>query len=131
MADIIPLFGSGFIRTKPPTLSLLDEAKTPAEWVEILFEKGITYSERSLREKANKLGACAKLGRTMLITPSHMETILKDSVKCRSNPTDATAKSGGSKAELTTTASPSPDIISAALELSQSNQNQPGHSYDP
>jgi len=49
---------------------ILDEGKTPAQWVKILAERGVIISERTLREKANEFGAYYRLGRTMLITSS-------------------------------------------------------------
>jgi|GEM_PF-3337441 len=43
--------------------------KPPAEWVELLAARGIEISQRSLREKVNRLGACHKFGRAMKCAP--------------------------------------------------------------
>jgi hypothetical protein len=96
MADS-DFIGISFIPAKPPTSNvptMLDTGKSPLEWVDILADRGIQISERTLREKANKLGARIKLGRNMLITVGHMETILKDDSKCRSNRTSVKANGG-------------------------------------
>ncbi len=58
--------------------TILSEGRTPSEWVEVFAERGLDVSERTLREKANRLGACHKLGRAMIITPDQLDTILRD-----------------------------------------------------
>ena len=35
--------------------SVLDTSKTPAEWIEVLAERNIVYTERALRNSANRL----------------------------------------------------------------------------
>jgi hypothetical protein len=111
--------GRSFIPLNPTVPHVIEHGKQPSEWVELLAEKGITISERSLREKANKLGARIKLGRTMLITVGHMELILKEGEKCRSNRTSE-APNGGRKVESRTKAGPSQTTTRKALELYQS-----------
>lgn len=113
------IFLEGIIPMKPVGSSLLDSGKTPAEWVVILAERNIDISERTLREKANKLGHRIKLGRHMLITAEHMDMILKDGEKCRSNRT-SDPENGGPRAESSSKAKPSLDTTSAARELYQS-----------
>lgn len=56
---------------------VLDEAKTPAEWVRVLHERGLTISERTLRTKARELGACVILGRAMLMLPEHIDAVFE------------------------------------------------------
>lgn len=110
--------GRGFV---PVSLGLpsIESGKQPSEWVEILAKRGITISERTLREKANRLGARIKLGRTMLITLGHMETILKEGEKCRSNRISG-EPSGGPKEGSTTKASLSRNTTNARLAHLQS-----------
>lgn len=117
MNDLAPDFltRGGFMPLVKPSNSILDQGKTPAEWIKILSGKGVTISERSLRSKANDLGARIKIGRSMLITDEHMEIILKDAEKCRSSHTSE-ALPGGRKAESNTKASPSQNTTNAALE---------------
>ena len=55
--------------------TILDTGKTPAEWVEIFEGRGIQISERTLREKANRLGAYCKIGRAMFIIPEHIDLV--------------------------------------------------------
>lgn len=108
-----------------PALASLDSGKTPAEWVELLAQKGIVLSERSLREMANTLKARVKIGRTMLITPEHMETILKDGEKCRLPHTSA-VKNGGPRVVSNTKAPLSHPTTNAARELLQSKLHTNG-----
>lgn len=65
---------------------LLDRAKTPAQWAATMAERGISISERTLRARANKLGACHKIGRAMLITPEQIDQIFGNGQLCLSNP---------------------------------------------
>jgi len=53
---------------------ILGLGKTPAQWVEVMSGIGIDISERTLRERANETGAFYRLGRTMLITPTQIDT---------------------------------------------------------
>lgn len=99
---------------KIPLSKILDAGKPPAEWVKLLAERGIEISERALREKANRLGACYKLGRAMIIMPDHIDVILKGGDQCQSNRTEE-ARLGGRGGASSTTAPQSPTITDAAL----------------
>ena len=93
---------------------ILDRGRTPAEWVRLLAARGLDISERALREKANRLGACHRLGRAMLITPEQIDLILEAGRKCHSNPIAEEAP-GGRAAASNTSAPPSATTIDAAL----------------
>ncbi len=54
---------------------ILEQGKTPAQWVQVMSGMGIDISERTLRERANDSGAFYRLGRTMLITPAQIDKI--------------------------------------------------------
>lgn len=95
--------------------TILDRGRPPEEWVAELAQRGFDVSERALRERANKLGACHRLGRAMLITPAQMDIILGDTRTCRSNPTKE-GRSGGPKAASNISAPRSRDTTDAALE---------------
>ena len=56
---------------------VLDEGRPPQYWVEQLAARGIPVSERTIREWANNLGACYRVGRAMIITTAQMNAILK------------------------------------------------------
>lgn len=75
-------------------MSILTEGKTPEEWAAVLAERSIPVSVRTLREAANRIGACHKLGRAMIITPDQMDMILQEGQQCRSNRISAAASSG-------------------------------------
>ena len=94
--------------------TVLDTGRTPEEWVALLAERGIVMSARTLREKANSLGARCKVGRVMLITPEHIDNIMMEGQKCRLR-FIAGGKSGGSVVTLNTTAPASPTTTAAAL----------------
>lgn len=51
--------------------------RTPEQWSEALLERGIKLSPRTLRQKARKHGQFYALGRLMLITPFHIDEMLK------------------------------------------------------
>ena len=72
---------------KTDSSQILGLGKTPAQWVEIMAERGIEISERTLRERANETGAFYRLGRTMLITPAQIDTIFEGGQSCRSKST--------------------------------------------
>ena len=102
-------------RREPTGSEILDTGLTPAEWAKRLAARGLETSERSLREKANRIGACYRLGNAMIITPAHIDQILMEGQKCRSNHT-AGAESGGSGAASSSTVVPSPVHIAKARE---------------
>ena len=49
---------------KTDSSQILGLGKTPAQWVEIMAERGIEISERTLRERANENGAFYRVGFT-------------------------------------------------------------------
>ncbi|MBB3385570.1 MULTISPECIES: hypothetical protein [unclassified Rhizobium] len=55
----------------------LSEALTPHAAVAILQSKGIAVSERTLREKARKLGACRIIGKAMFLMPEDIDAIIE------------------------------------------------------
>ena len=78
---------------------ILDSGMTPAQWVKALADLEIIITERTLREIANRLEACFKLGNAMIITPQQMDQILMEGQKCRSKPSNIKqAKISGSRA---------------------------------
>lgn len=93
---------------------ILDTGKSPEEWADILAARGITISPRTLREKANALGACHKLGRAMIITPDQMDLILQGGTPCRSKSMPVVLP-GGFGAGSNSTESRSPATTAAAL----------------
>lgn len=84
---------------KTDSSQILGLGKTPAQWVEIMAEREIEISERTLRERANDTGAFYRLGRTMLITPAQIDTIFERGPSCRPKSTsgaDTTMSTGRS-----------------------------------
>ena len=55
----------------------LDQAMTPAAVVAVLLARGITLSERTLREHAKRIGACRVIGKTLFFMPSDIAKILE------------------------------------------------------
>ena len=78
---------------------ILQDGKTPAQWVDALAAMGVDVSERTLRERARSLGACRVLGKAMILLPEHIDLIFEEPEQCRSRNTSATV-SGGSVEEL-------------------------------
>lgn len=103
--------------------TVLDRGRPPGEWAAILADRGLPVSERTLRERAHRLGACHKIGRVMLITPAQIDEIIGET-RCRSNPTEG-ARSGGRRAGSNISASQSRATTDAALE--QLRQRARGH----
>ena len=54
----------------------VSEALTPHAVVAILQSKGIAVSERTLREKARRLGACRIIGKAMFLMPEDIDAII-------------------------------------------------------
>ena len=94
--------------------TILDSGKPPSEWVELLSTRGLIISERSLREKASRIGACHRLGRTMIITADQIDQILESRKPCPLS-RSAEAQRGGLVGVSNTSAPPSPTTIDAAL----------------
>ena len=57
--------------------SKLSNAFTPRAVVAILQSRGIVVSERTLREKARKLGACRVIGKAMFLMPADIDAIIE------------------------------------------------------
>jgi hypothetical protein len=110
---------------KTDSSQILGLGKTPAQWVEIMAEREIEISERTLRERANDTGAFYRLGRTMLITPAQIDTIFEGGQACRSQ-----SKRGGasttSTARSTTTGGRSPVHTEKALTRLQEQAQRTG-----
>lgn len=76
----------------------LDQAISPSEAVAKLQKAGINISERTLRERARKLGACRILGKTMFLMPDDIDTIV-DAAKpepktCQNSTSEKAATTG-------------------------------------
>jgi hypothetical protein len=78
---------------------VLEEGRTPEQWVKALAEKGFPISERSLRAKARELGACRLFGKTMILLPEHVDLIIAEPDKWPSKSTSERA-SGGERDDL-------------------------------
>jgi hypothetical protein len=79
--------------------AILDQGRTPEEWVEAFSKRGIKISERELRREARRLGACHSFGKALILMPEHIDRIFAEA-KCPSPSTNAT-DGGGSKAGST------------------------------
>lgn len=55
----------------------LDNMLTPEEWCRKLSKSGASVSPRALRSKAREHGQFYSLGRAMLLSAGHIETLLK------------------------------------------------------
>lgn len=93
---------------------ILDTGKTPEEWALVLGERGLKISARNLREKANRLGACYKLGGAMIITPEQIDIILQEGQPCRLKSISG-GQRGTQGATLNCKGGGSPSTIGAAL----------------
>ena len=52
---------------------ILEEGKTPEEWVEVFAARGIHLSARTIRADARRLRACKMLGKAMILLPEHID----------------------------------------------------------
>jgi hypothetical protein len=104
---------------------ILDEGKTPSQWIKILAKRGVDISVRTLRERANETGAFYRLGRTMLITPAQIDTIFEGGQACRSKSLRGRA-STTSTARSNTTAAQSPVHTGTALNRGQEQAEKTG-----
>ena len=93
--------------------TILDTGHTPEEWAQIIAGRGMDISPRTIRERANALGACHKLGRAMIITPDQLDMILREGQPCRSKPMPE-ARLGGHGAGSNSTVVPLPATTGAA-----------------
>ena len=55
----------------------LSDAMTPSAVKEKFAAQGIIVSERTLREKARRIGACRIIGKTMFFMPSDIDLIIE------------------------------------------------------
>ena len=62
---------------------ILKDAMTPSQVVDLLRERGIIITERSLRERARAIGAYRKLGRTVILLPEHIDAVFAEPEKAR------------------------------------------------
>lgn len=62
--------------TRAPA-DLLERAVSPAEAVDRLGKRGVKISERTLREKARRIGAYRELGQAMFFLPEDLEKIME------------------------------------------------------
>ena len=82
----------------------IEQGRTPSQVVADFAAKGITVSERAVREKARELGACRILGKAMILLPEHIDLIF-EAPECQ-NATDTGSSStfgeqlGGSRGAL-------------------------------
>lgn len=60
---------------------LLTQSQAPEAWSVSLREHGVHVSPRLIREKAHRTGNFYKIGRLMLLTPEHLEALIKSSQK--------------------------------------------------
>lgn len=83
---------------------ILDNAITPAAAVDILWTKGVKVSERTLRERARKIGAYRQIGQAMFLLPEDLEKIME--------PQECSTPSKGRKARSTSRAARSTESAS-------------------
>lgn len=62
-------------------LEHLVNGRTPEEWVAFLAERGMRLSSRTLRTKAREMGCFYSLGRSMVLSPQHIEALLTAEAK--------------------------------------------------
>lgn len=63
------------------------QAMTPAMVVETLLSRGVQISERTLRERARRIGAFREIGRTMFFMPEDIDALLEAAKPARTNRT--------------------------------------------
>ena len=56
---------------------LLNSSQPPEYWIDELKRRGIIVSLRWLKETATRLGACYRMGRQTLISPTQLDQILE------------------------------------------------------
>ncbi len=62
-------------------LEHLANGRTPEEWVAFLAERGMRLSSRTLRVKAREMGCFYSIGRSMVLSPQHLEALLTAEAK--------------------------------------------------
>lgn len=73
----------------------LADGQTPEQVVAAFRARGIEVSERTLRQRARKLGACRILGKTMILLPEHVDLIIAEPDKWLSKSTSEATSIGG------------------------------------
>lgn len=63
----------------------LSEGKTPEAWSKSLSGHGVHVSARLIRRMAREAGQFHQIGRLMLLTPEHLEALLKRSGRLQSD----------------------------------------------
>src|SRR5690349_7656332 len=74
-------------------LRIMQDGKTPAQWVDELAGRGVIVSERTIRERARPTGACRMLGNAMVLLPEHIDRIFEEPL-CRSKSTPEAGSTG-------------------------------------
>jgi hypothetical protein len=92
--------------------------------VQEFADAGIRLSARTLREQARKLGACYIVGKTMIMSPHHIDQVFEAS-QCHSRSTDADGN-GGSVDELMESTATSTEALAHLMKTSQ--KPRPGRS---
>jgi len=82
------------------------------------FASYLGVNKRTLRERANSIGACVRIGHKTLFLPEHIQQILEASQPCHLSSTSA-AKSGGTVAQL-------PEGDYASLQAQRTKQRPKG-----
>lgn len=54
---------------------IMQDGKTPAQWVDELAARGIEVSERTLRERARQIGAYRTLGNAIVLLPEQAQQL--------------------------------------------------------
>jgi hypothetical protein len=97
-------------------MTLLDTAKTPEQWAQHLKATlGITISPRTIRDRAKETGNCRKLGRALLLTQSHFESLFE--TPCLNSSKEAIT--GTSEAVLKAAGNPSEEALAHLTKLLQ------------
>lgn len=76
------------------TSNILENGKTPEEWVEVFAARGIHLSARTIRADARRLRACKMLGKAMILLPEHIDRLFQEPEPCHSNSMNETDGGG-------------------------------------
>ena len=96
----------------------LADGQTPEQVVAAFKAKGIEVSERKLRERARKLGACRILGKTMILLPEHVDLIIAEHDKWPSKNTSEATSTGGAD-DLLTMATTTEEVLEHLTRISR------------
>jgi hypothetical protein len=103
----------------------LADGQTPEQVVAAFKAKGIDVSERKLRERARKLGACRILGKTMILLPEHVDLIISEPDKWQSKSTSEATSTGGA-ADLLMQVTTTEEVLEHLTRISRTPKS--GHS---